>query len=72
MHQYPNHVLGGDTNCKMCPELDGVNLRTDNEWPWLGKQVTSDPPRLIDTFRNFHPTERSFSRYPTPYRASSS
>ena len=72
MHQYPNHVLGGDTNCTMCPELDGANLQTDNEWPWLRRQVTSDPPRLIDTFRHFHPTERSFSRYPTPYRASSS
>ena len=72
MHQYPNHVLGGDTNCIMCPELDGSNLQTDNEWPWLRRQITSDPPRLIDTFRHFHPTERSFSRYPTPYRASSS
>ena len=72
MHQYPNHVLGGDTNCIMCPELDRANLQTDNEWPWLCRQVTSDPPRLIDTFRHFHPTERSFSRYPTPYRASSS
>ena len=65
MHQYPNHVLGGDTNCIMWPELDGANLQTDNEWPWLRRQVTSDPPRLIDTFRHF-------SRYPTPYRASSS
>ena len=72
MHQYPNHVLGGDTNCIMCPELDGANLQTDNEWPWLRRQVTSDPLRLTDTFRHFHPTERSFSRYPTPYRASSS
>ena len=72
MHQYPNHLLGGDINCKMCPELDGANLQTDNEWPWLRRQVTSDPPCLIDTFRHFHPTERSFSRYPTPYRASSS
>ena len=72
MHQHPNHVLGGDTNCIMCPELDGANLQTDNEWPWLRRQVTSDPPRLIDTFRHFHPTERSFSQYPTPYRASSS
>ena len=62
MHQYPNHVLGGDTNCIMCPELDGANLQTDNEWTWLRKQVTSDPPRLIDTFRHFHPTERSSSR----------
>ena len=26
----------------------------------------------MDTFRHFHPTERSFSPYPTPYRASSS
>ena len=72
MHQYPNHVLGGDTNCIMCPELDGANPQTDNEWPWLRRQVSSDPPRLIDTFRHFHPIERSFSRYPTPYRASSS
>ena len=72
MHQYPNHVLGGDTNCMMCPELDGANLQTDNEWPWLRMQVTSDPRRLIHTFRHFQPTERSFSRYPTPYRASSS
>ena len=72
MHQYPNHVLGGDTNCIMCPELDGANLPTDNEWPWHRRRVTSDPPRLIDTFRHFHPTERSFSRYATPYRASSS
>ena len=72
MHQYPNHILGGDTNCIMCPELDGANLQTDNEWPWLRRQVTSDPPRLIDTLPHFHPTERSFFRYPTPYRASSS
>ena len=72
MHQYPNHVLSGDSTCIMCPELDGANLQTDNKWPWLGRQVTSDPPRLIDTFRHFHPTERSFSRYPPPYRASSS
>ena len=72
MHQYPNHVLGGDTNCIMCPELDGANLQTDNEWPWLRRRVTSDPPHLIDTFRHFQPTERSFSRYPAPYRASSS
>ena len=72
MHQYPNHVLGGDTNCIMCPELDGANLQTDNEWPWLRRQVTSDPPRLIDTFRHFHLIERSFSQYPGPYRASSS
>ena len=72
MHQYPNLFLGGDTNCIMCPELDGANLQTDNEWPWLHRQVRSNPPRLIDTFRHFHPTERSFSRYPTPYRASSS
>ena len=28
--------------------------------------------RLIDTFRHFHRPARSFSRYPTPYRASSS
>ena len=60
------------SNRIMCPELDGVNLQTDNEWPWLRRQVTSDPPRLIDTFRHFHPTERSPSQYPTPYRASSS
>ena len=33
MHQHPNHVLGGETNCIMCPELDGANLQTDNEWP---------------------------------------
>ena len=72
MHQYPNHVLGRDTNCIMCPELNGANLQMDNEWPWLRKQVTSDPPRLIDTFRHFHPTERSFSRHPTLYRAGSS
>ena len=72
MHQYPNHVLGGDTNCIMCTELDGANLQTDNEWPWLRRQVTSDPPRLIDTLRHFHPTERLFSQYPTLYRASSS
>ena len=56
----------------MCPELDGANLQIDNEWPWLCRQVTSDPPRLIDTFWHFHPTQRSFSRYPTLYRASSS
>ena len=72
MHQYPNNVLGGDSNCTMCPELDRANLRTDNEWPWLRRQVTSDPPRLIDTFRHFHLTARSLSRYPSPYRASSS
>ena len=72
MHQYPNHVLGGDTNCIMCPELDRANLQTDNEWPWLRRQVTSDSPCLIDTFRHFHPTARSFSRYPSPCRASSS
>ena len=64
MHQYPNHI--------MCLELDGANLQTDNGWPWLRRRVTSDPPRLIDTLRHFHPSERSFSRYPTPYRASSS
>ena len=72
IHQYPNHVLGGDDNCIMCPELDGANLQTDNEWPWLWRQVTSDPPHLIDTFGHFHPAGRSFSRYPTPYRARSS
>ena len=72
MHQYPSHVLGGDTNCIICPELDGANLQTDNEWPWLQRQVTSDPPRLIDTFRHFHPAARSFFQYPCPYRASSS
>ena len=42
MHQCPSHVIGGDTNCIMCPELDGANLQTDNEWPWLRRQVTSD------------------------------
>ena len=41
-------------------------------WPWLRRLVTSDPARLIDTFRHFHPAARSLSRYPTPYRASSS
>ena len=56
----------------MCPELDGANLQADNEWPWLRRRVTSDPPCLIDTFRHFHPSTRSFSRYPTPCRASSS
>ena len=72
MQQYPSHVLGGDTNCIMCPELDGENLQTDNAWPWLRRLVTSNPPRLIDTFQHFHPATRSFSRYPSPYRASSS
>ena len=72
MHQYPNHVLGGDTNCIMCPEVDGANLQNDNEWPWLRRQVMSDPPRLIDTFGHFHPAKWSFSRYPTSYRAGSS
>ena len=56
----------------MCPELDRANLQTDNEWPWLRRQVTSDPPRVMDTFQHFHLTKRSFSRYRTPYRASSS
>ena len=72
MHQYCSHVLGGDTRCIMCPELDGANLQTNNEWPWLRRLVTSDLPRLIDTFGHFHQAARSFSRYPTPYRASSS
>ena len=33
MQQYPSHILGGDTNCITCPELDGANLKTDNGWP---------------------------------------
>ena len=72
MQQYPNHLLGGDINCIMCPELDGANLQMDNEWPWHQRLVTSDPPRLIQTVRHFHPATRSFPQFPTPYRASSS
>ena len=56
----------------MCPELAGANLQTENAWPWPRRLVTSDPPRLIDGFRHFHPAARSFSGYHTPYRASSS
>ena len=56
----------------MCPELDGAKLQTEDKWPCLQRQVTSDRPRLIDTFRHFRPAARSFSRYPIPYRASSS
>ena len=56
----------------MCPELDGENLQMDNTWPWLRRLVTSDPPRLIDTLGHFHTAAQSFSRYPSPYRASSS
>ena len=56
----------------MCLEVDGANLQTDNDWPWLRRLVTSDQPRLIDTFRHFHPAARSFSPYATPYRASGS
>ena len=33
MHQYPNQVLGRDTNCIMCHELDGANIQTDSQWP---------------------------------------
>ena len=72
MQQYPSHVSGGDTNDIMCPERDGANLQTDKAWPCLWRLVTSDPPRLIDTFRHFDPAARSFSRYPSQYRASSS
>ena len=70
--KYPNHVLGGDFNTMVTPSLDGHNMCSGRPWDWLASKVTSSPPRLVDSFRSFHPTRRVYTRYPQPHHSSES
>ena len=62
-HDHPNHILGGDFNCVLDPELDQHSLVDLHEWHWLTGEVEYLPSRLVDTFRSEHPSLRQYTRY---------
>ena len=62
-NDHPNHILGGDFNCVLDPELDQHSLVDLHEWHWLTGEVESLPSRLVDTFRSEHPSLRQYTRY---------
>ena len=62
-NDHPNHILGGDFNCVLDPELDQHSLVDLHEWHWLTGEVEYLPSRLVDTFRSGHPLLRQYTRY---------
>ena len=62
-NDHPNHILGGDLNCVLDPELDQHSLVDLHEWHWLTGEVEYLPARLVDTFRSEHPSLRQYTRY---------
>ena len=62
-NQHPNHILGGDFNCVLDPELEQHSLVDLHEWHWLSGEVEYLPSRLVDTFRSEHPSLRQYTRY---------
>ena len=62
-NDHPNHILGGDFNCVLDPELDQHNLVDLHEWHWLTGEVKYLPSRLVDTFRSEHPSLRQYTRH---------
>ena len=62
-NDHPNHILGGDFNCVLDPELDQHSLVDLHEWHWLTGEVEYLPSRLVDTFRSEHPSLRQYTRY---------
>ena len=62
-NDHPNHILGGDFNCVLDPELDQHSLVDLHEWHWLTGEVEYLPARLVDTFRSEHPSLRQYNRY---------
>ena len=62
-NEYPNHILGGDFNRVLDPELDQHSLVDLHEWHWLNREVEYLPSRLVDTFRSEHPSLRQYTRY---------
>ena len=62
-NDHPNHILGGDLNCVLDPELDQHSLIDLHEWHWLTGEVEYLPSRLVDTFRSEHPSLRQYTRY---------
>ena len=62
-NDHPNHILRGDFNCVLDPELDQHSLVNLHEWHWLTGEVGYLPSRLVDTFRSEHPSLRQYTRY---------
>ena len=62
-NDHPNHILGGDFNCVLGPELDQHSLVDLHEWHWLTGESEYLPSRLLDTFRSEHPSLRQYTRY---------
>ena len=62
-NEYPNHILGGDFNCFLDPELDQHSLVHLQEWHWLTGEVEYLPSRVMDTYRSEHPFLRQYTRY---------
>ena len=61
-NDHPNHILGGDFNCVLDPELDQHSFVDLHEWHWLTGEVEYLPSRLVDTFRSEHPSLRQYTR----------
>ena len=51
-NEYPNHILGGDFNCMLDPELHQHSSVDLHEWHWLTREVEYLPSRLVDTYRS--------------------
>ena len=62
-NDHPNHILGGDLNCVLDPELDQHSLVDLHECHCLTREVEYLPSRLVDTFRSEHPSLRQYTRY---------
>ena len=62
-NEYPNHILGGNFNCVLHPELDQHSLVDLHEWHWLAGEVEYLSSRLVDTYRSEHPFLRQYTRY---------
>ena len=62
-NEFPNHILGGDLDCVLDPELDEDSLVDSHEWHWLNREVEYPPSRLVDTYRSEHPFLRQYTRY---------
>ena len=62
-NDHPHHILGGDFNCVLDPELNQHSLVDLHEWHWLTEEVEYLPSRLVDTFRSEHPSLSQYTRY---------
>ena len=63
--QYRHRLLIDNFNALLNHALDSDGVNYANVWPWLSNAVNSPSLRLIDTFRNRHPSKRQFSRFPS-------